>query len=457
MPAALILADLAVMLLCWSAAVRLRLFLGGEFAPGDYAELLPSILIHILLNATLGSYNPMLSPPMELKKCTLGTLLFVLIFTAATFWMRTHYAYSRGILLIGGFFLLLAVPIGRMTTRAWCSRFPWWGYRTVFYVYKDFDPQRLGDVFRNLSSGLRPCLVIFHTPGLQPCASHASPTVDGPGWLDSPRHRPGAAFVFLAHGDFGPEISAILAKAEKIFGRIIILHESLSMGNLWARTVDMGNMLGLEAVQRLLDPKRLLLKTATDLLVSAVLVLLLMPVFIFIALCIWVESPGAVLFRHRRVGRGGREFFAYKFRTMHPNSEGVLKTALARDDDVRRQWEEHRKLANDPRITRVGRLLRRSSLDELPQLFNVLRGEMSLIGPRPIMAEEIALYGDCFGFVNQVRPGLTGLWQVSGRSRLSYRERVEHDVYYIKNWSLWLDMYILLKTPAAVLDFSGAA
>ncbi len=458
MPAILVLTDLALLTCIWTASVLLRHALGGMFTAGDYVDLFPVILFHIVLNAFLGSYNIMIPPPIELKKCTLGTLLFVLIFTAATFWVRNPYTYSRGILLIGGLLLLVAVPAGRIAVRAWCSRYSWWGYRTVFYCYKDYDPRHVRTVFKNLSPCLRPTAVICHEARAARGLDLGVPVLAGTASLESVRKKhPDAVFVLLAHAELGPEITAILARAEQVFGRIIILHESFSLGNLWARTVDMGNMLGLEVLQRLLDRRHLLLKTATDVSVSALLLILLLPVFLLVMLCIWLERPGSFFYLHKRLGRNGKDFFAYKFRTMYPHSDCVLQQALAQDENLRRLWEEHRKLPQDPRVTRVGRFLRRSSLDELPQLINVLRGEMSLIGPRPIMAEEIPEYGDRFSFVNQVRPGLTGLWQISGRSRLTYAERVEYDVYYIKNWSFWLDMYILLKTPAAVLDFSGTA
>jgi exopolysaccharide biosynthesis polyprenyl glycosylphosphotransferase len=458
MPVILALTDLIILVGTWSAAVNLRYFLGGSFLPASYLGLLPAVLIQIVLNAFLGSYNILLSPPIELKKCTMGTLLFVLLFTATTFWTRTPYAYSRGILLIGGVILLIAIPAGRVAIRAWCGRYSWWGYRTVFYCHEDYDARHLRQMFKNLSSCLRPSAVIFQNTPPPRDLYPKIPVFFGFNCLGTILQRhPNAVFVFLAHAEFGPDVSEILAKAERIFGRIIILHECLNLGNLWTKTVDLGNMLGLEATQRLLDSKRQSLKTITDLAVSTLLLTLLLPLFAIIMLCVWLENPGPFFYRHKRLGKNGKIFFALKFRTMYPNSEDTLKQALDKDANLQKLWREHRKLPKDPRITKVGHFLRHSSLDELPQLINVLRGEMSLIGPRPIMAEEILEYGDRFAFVNQVRPGLTGLWQVSGRSRLTYAERVEYDVYYIKNWSFWLDMYILLKTPAAVLDFSSTA
>ncbi len=181
-----------------------------------------------------------------------------------------------------------------------------------------------------------------------------------------------------------------------------------------------------------------------------------LPSSLAIAVAIVRESPGPVLYRQRRIGFNGREIRVYKFRTMVQDAERVLEECLARDASLCREWRDSRKLKDDPRITRVGRWLRKYSLDELPQLLNVLRGEMSLVGPRPIVAEEVSRYGELYGVYTRARPGLTGLWQISGRNDLSYEERVTLDAYYISNWSVWLDIYILTRTLPVVLRGEGA-
>jgi undecaprenyl-phosphate galactose phosphotransferase len=163
-----------------------------------------------------------------------------------------------------------------------------------------------------------------------------------------------------------------------------------------------------------------------------------------------------VLFGHDRVGRGGRAFRCYKFRTMVPDADRVLAELLARDPEARATWARDYKLREDPRVTRIGAWLRRTSLDELPQLWNVLRGDMSLVGPRPVMAEELGRYGDAARYYLDVRPGLTGLWQISGRNDIDYPERVALDAWYIKNWSIWYDIVILAKTVRVVRDAKGA-
>jgi exopolysaccharide production protein ExoY len=168
------------------------------------------------------------------------------------------------------------------------------------------------------------------------------------------------------------------------------------------------------------------------------------------------KSSGSVIYRHRRVGRGGQMFSCLKFRTMVPNADQVLRDLLERDPDLRAEWIRDHKLRNDPRVTQLGRFLRRTSLDELPQILNVLRGEMSLVGPRPVVREELLRYGRNVGTYLAAKPGITGLWQVTGRNDTDYRRRVVLDTYYVRNQNLLLDLYILAKTTGVVLGGNGA-
>ena len=194
------------------------------------------------------------------------------------------------------------------------------------------------------------------------------------------------------------------------------------------------------------------LKSSLDyflLLISAVIVI---PLCLALAILVKLDSPGPVIYRRRVIGRGGQEFDAFKFRTMHVNGDEILKKSPALMEEL----ERTQKLKVDPRVTRVGSILRKLSLDELPQLFNVLRGEMSIVGPRMITAGEMEYYQHWSLNMLTVRPGITGLWQTSGRSDLSYEERVRLDLYYIRNWSIWLDLKMLLQTIPAVLLRKGA-
>ena len=198
------------------------------------------------------------------------------------------------------------------------------------------------------------------------------------------------------------------------------------------------------------------LKRGIDVVAGGLILLAGLPFLLLIALAIRLESPGAPVFVHSRVGRGGQMFPCLKFRTMVQESDKMLAELLARDPAVRNEWETDFKLRNDPRITRIGKFLRQTSLDELPQLINVMVGQMSLVGPRPIIRDEIVKYGPAIDDYYLVRPGLTGLWQVSGRNDLSYKQRVELDSWYVRNWSPWFDLTILFRTVGVVLERKGA-
>lgn len=198
------------------------------------------------------------------------------------------------------------------------------------------------------------------------------------------------------------------------------------------------------------------LKRGIDILGSLVLIVLVLPLAVVVAVAIAIDSRGPIVFTQRRVGRGGAEFSLLKFRTMVRDGEQALARYLSSDEELRREWESSRKLRKDPRVTRVGRFLRRYSIDELPQILNVLRGTMSLVGPRPVPRDELVHFGERADQILEVRPGLTGLWAVSGRSDLSYAERAELESRYAIGWTPLLDIKILLKTLPAVVRGHGA-
>jgi exopolysaccharide production protein ExoY len=199
-----------------------------------------------------------------------------------------------------------------------------------------------------------------------------------------------------------------------------------------------------------------LAKRVLDILSVCVLLPYLAPLFLVVAIIVRISSPGPILFRQRRIGRFGREFTLWKFRSMYMNGDEILRKHLETNPEAAREWNQTHKLKNDPRVTSLGRILRRTSLDELPQFLNVLAGSMSLVGPRPIVSAEKAQYRDAYFFYTSAKPGLTGLWQVSGRSNLSYPQRVVLDEEYIRKWNLGLDLHILWRTAAAVWASKGA-
>ena len=203
-------------------------------------------------------------------------------------------------------------------------------------------------------------------------------------------------------------------------------------------------------------PYNRVIKRIFDLTLTIIGGLMISPFLLAIALAVAIDNRGDVIFAHRRVGAAGKKFPCYKFQTMVPNAEEKLKKYLAENPEASREWEETFKLTNDPRVTRLGNFLRRTSLDELPQLWNVIRGEMSLVGPRPIVQEEVPRYGKNIREYYMVLPGITGMWQVSGRSDTTYPERVAMDTWYVRNWSVWIDIMYLFKTVKAVFQRKGA-
>ena len=203
-------------------------------------------------------------------------------------------------------------------------------------------------------------------------------------------------------------------------------------------------------------PLGLITKRTIDIILALSGIILLTPLLIICFVLTIATSPGPALFRHRRVGLGGRYFDCLKFRTMAMDAPERLRQLLETDPASAAEWDATRKLRHDPRVTAMGEILRRSSLDELPQLFNVLKGEMSIVGPRPVTEEELEKYSSSVGAYLACRPGITGLWQVSGRSTTTYSKRVECDAYYAHNWSIALDAKILVLTIPALLFSSDA-
>ncbi len=197
-------------------------------------------------------------------------------------------------------------------------------------------------------------------------------------------------------------------------------------------------------------------KRSFDVLASVALLPVIVPMLLVIGAAVGMSSGFPVFYSQARLGRRGTQFPIYKFRTMSKDADRVLAACLERSHEARLEWQQTHKLKNDPRVTRLGRFLRKTSLDELPQIFNVLRGEMSLVGPRPISHAERIKYADRFAYYSNAVPGVTGLWQVSGRSNLSYAERVRLDEQYVRHWTFGRDLKILWRTPRSIVRRDGA-
>ena len=228
------------------------------------------------------------------------------------------------------------------------------------------------------------------------------------------------------------------------------------MGGIEAESLFNEKLMLLRLKNNLAKPVNRYIKTIFDYVLTITGTIAISPILIVISLWIYKDSPGPVIFKHRRIGKNGKEFNCYKFRSMCIDAKERLEELLKNDPKAKAEWEKDFKLKNDPRITKSGAFLRKTSLDELPQIFNVLKGEMSLVGPRPIIRDEIARYGEYIGDYLMVKPGITGMWQVSGRSDTGYKERVQLDSWYVRNWSVWLDVMLLWRTVKIVINCKGA-
>ena len=206
----------------------------------------------------------------------------------------------------------------------------------------------------------------------------------------------------------------------------------------------------------LVKPVNKLLKIFFEIILTVISIVIFSPVLCIIALLIYLDSKGPIIYDGKRVGQGEKEFKCYKFRSMYVNGEEILANYLQNNNDKLQEWQIFHKLNDDPRVTLVGKFLRKTSLDELPQIFNVLMGHMSLVGPRPYLKNEIKEMGEAKNIILLAKPGITGYWQVNGRSDVSFEERVKMDCWYVKNWSLWIDLLIIFKTIKVVINKTGA-
>jgi len=334
--------------------------------------------------------------------------------------------WDRKLLIVG------AGRAGKMLARG-VKRSTSLGYKIVGFL--DDDPQKLGKYVEGI-----PVL---------------GPTSEVTLWAK----KMGADSILISSPRISKtRLAVILRDSENVSQEVFLLPDFLGLRTQGLAVETLDSLVLLRFQSNLLLPVNAAIKRATDILLSAFLIIFLLPLFIIVSLLIKLDSEGPVFFLQDRVGRLGRTFKCIKFRTMYQNSEEILEEYLKKNPKAREEWEKYKKLksVSDPRVTRVGKFLRRFSLDEIPQLFNVLRGEMSLVGPRPYLPTEINSEDKLLTLITSVRPGITGLWQVSGRSDISFQDRLALDEYYVRNWTLGMDAMILIKTLGVVLRGEGA-
>lgn len=444
----LCLADAVCISLCWLVAVQgYKLFDRAAYHSTAYFRAWPVILMFTGINwiARLyhgrGSYPGMPLPQVEeFRRLVLSALATHLLVMAFLGFGHRVADISRVVLIVAGVLSAVLAPLFRDTARLLMARFgigqipaflvgggsaanallrmfassPYWGFRIV----RRFSKEELRDIVPEA-------------------------------------RKTDVKHIFCCYKD-DRYFRAQMPEFVHQFSFIEYLPTSASFPIADARVLDVGGLGGLELVNQqrlklLRVEKRLL-----DLSFSILILLFSLPIFIIVPLLIKLTSRGPVFYRAKRLGKKGRTIYVWKFRSMYVDADARLAELLAKNESMRKEFKHNFKLKKDPRITPLGRFLRKTSIDELPQLINVFMHDMALIGPRPIVEKEIHYYGKAYELFSSIRPGVTGLWQVSGRSDVDYDARVALDVRYILNWSPWLDLWIVLRTVAAVVKMNGS-
>jgi Undecaprenyl-phosphate galactose phosphotransferase WbaP len=451
-----VLSDIIALTGAWSIAVGGRLAFGGDYTLQWYARLWPVIAICLIAFGVRGLYPAKgTSPVEEFRRLTVITSLVYTSLIVFTFLQHQAETYSRLVFIAAWLLSAIFLPLGRALCRHIAGSQSWWGTSTVLLGAGPTAREVLRQLRSNPGIGIRVQAAFGNNADV--LSIDGVPVIGGLKQAPKAALRSGITTAIVALPDLaGCSLYEIVNEFGKYFPELLIVADTCGPANLCIEARSLGHLLTISVRQNLLLRGPRICKRTLDITLSLCAGIFLLPLIVVVAIATKLSSPGPVFYSQRRIGKARKPFKAWKFRTMIPDADKVLARHLARDPLLREEWDRNHKLRNDPRVTRVGKLLRTLSIDELPQLWNVLRGEMSFIGPRPIVLAEVPRYADRFDVYTRVLPGITGLWQVSGRNDTDYQSRVDLDSYYVHNWSPWLDLYVLAKTFKAVLNRKGA-
>lgn len=457
--APLVLADLLALVGSCLLASQMIELLWSSSAPHIFFRLVFLSGSLFVINSLYGLYPATgLNPIVELRWTSIAvTLLFAFLFVASIM-NNSDRIYPQW--LVASFLAaIILIPLLRFLARTFCSRFGWWGQPVLIFSGREAGESIQRHFEANPRLGLRPIGVIddlrsiWDGTGVRPNYPYFGPSQNGKSRVQD-NGIFWAIVVMPKHLD--SQMRQAIEKRVGNFPHVVVVPDMTGLPSLGNHTFDCAGRLGIQITTSLLLPVPYAIKRAMDLSLVIFGGLVCLPLIGLIALLIKINSPGPIIYGSVRIGFKGRRFRAWKFRTMVIDADKALERYLATHPEKREEWEKNFKLSDDPRITRLGRWLRCTSLDELPQLWNVLVGEMSLVGPRPMLKAEIINYGEGFDLYTRVVPGITGPWQISGRNNLSYPERIRLNSNYVRNWSPWLDLYILARTVNVVLRRDGA-
>lgn len=387
-------------------------------------------------------------PVEELRRLTLSCFGSFLAFFALLTLSRNNFMFSRAALLVSCLLAIVLISAGRCMVRYILWRFHMGRIPAVIMG----DAQLVRTIIGKMRTD-NSCILEIRASCCGEPLSADIPDFTQQELLDfSRRHHIRYLIYCVPECGGKPQIDGLLPA----FLHILMVNQVSSFPVLWSYPVSFCNLFSFEVSNRLLRLEGRIQKRIMEIFLAIVAMTLLFIPGLVIALLIKLTSRGPVFYRASRLGQYGRPIVVLKFRTMRLDADRILERMLEQSPDLKAEWEKKFKLERDPRVTPLGAFLRKTSLDELPQFWNILRGEMALIGPRPIVQEEVKYYGKDFDTFASVKPGISGLWQVSGRSDTEYDERVSLDLFYVNNWSLWMDYYIFLRTFFVVLLGRGA-
>jgi Undecaprenyl-phosphate galactose phosphotransferase WbaP len=457
--ATLAFSDILLAVAIWGVAYALH-GIWGEARLSDVAlaTTAPNIAVWVGLRALLGLYPAYgLDSVERLRRHTYSVFATLAILAVFALGFQFGVRLSRLMLLLvfGG--LLFVTPLFQYPVRRALKGLRLWGKPVIILSYKGLGSQFVRFLEREWGLGYRP--VCLFTDRVVPAwesfeeAAYEDTLAEA---TNLGRNRRIDTCIFAMPYTRRKQLAAMTTVASKSFKNIMIVPDLGGVTNSAAISRDLSGLFAIEIKHNLLNPWAKRLKRALDLFGALVGGLLISPLLLLITVLVKLDSSGPAIFKHRRLGTENEHFSCWKFRTMHLNAERMLDEYLQDQPDLQAEWEQNFKLRDDPRVTRVGHFLRKTSLDELPQLWNVLRGEMSLVGPRPIVDAEVHKYDKDYELYRRIKPGMTGFWQVSGRNDMDYSERVAMDCYYVRNWSVWLDLIVLARTVKVVLFGRGA-
>ena len=455
----LVLSDVVIALVVWGVAyVGQGIWGRGELTGVAVVAIVPSVMVWIGLRALLGLYPGYgVDSAERLRRNTYSVFATLAVLTVVAVGFQVGNLLSRILLAFAFLGLLFLTPFVQHFAMLSMKKAGLWGKPVITLSYKE-----TGAMFQELlkqewSMGYYSVALLDHllvAAGKSYREVYPEEALTEAAILG--RELGVDTVIFAMPYTRREQLARMVGMASESFRYVLIVPNLNGITNSAVAPRDFAGTLAIEIKQNLLDPWSQRLKRALDLVGTVIGGPLVSPLLFAITVLIKLDSPGPAFYGHRRLGAAGKHFLCWKFRTMHLNAERLLDEHLQNNPVLRAEWEQNQKLRDDPRVTRVGRLLRQTSLDELPQLWNVLRGEMSLTGPRPIVDVEVPKYGEVYKLYKRIKPGMSGFWQVSGRSETSYAERVEMDSYYVRNWSVWLDIFILARTVKSVVLSRGA-